>query len=67
MSSTPSATADSHANDRPDGPASVRGGAASGPLGLGLDAGGTQTRWALARPDGTLVARGEVGGFSALL
>ncbi|SEK81014.1 BadF-type ATPase [Roseateles sp. YR242] len=36
-------------------------------FGLGLDAGGTQTRWCLARPDGSLVARGAVGGFSALL
>ncbi|WP_431259733.1 BadF/BadG/BcrA/BcrD ATPase family protein [Roseateles chitinivorans] len=68
MSPTPSATADFLAPDRP---VPARAGAASGPvglkLGLGLDAGGTQTRWALARPDGTLVARGEVGGFSALL
>lgn len=29
-------------------------------LGLGLDAGGTQTRWALASPDGTLLAEGQV-------
>jgi len=64
MSPTPSATADSLAPDRP---APARASASSGPLGLGLDAGGTQTRWVLARPDGTTVARGEVGGFSALL
>ena len=38
-------------------------GAASRPgarLGLGLDAGGTQTRWALARDDGSLLAQGQV-------
>jgi len=35
-------------------------------LGLGIDAGGTQTRWALARPDGTVVASGHVAGSSAL-
>ena len=35
-------------------------------LGLGLDAGGTQTRWALAR-DGEIVAEGQVPGMSALL
>ncbi|MEO7744345.1 MAG: BadF/BadG/BcrA/BcrD ATPase family protein [Usitatibacter sp.] len=35
-------------------------------LGLGMDAGGTQTRWALAR-DGEIVAEGEVPGMSALL
>jgi len=28
-------------------------------LGLGLDAGGTQTRWALATPDGELIAQGQ--------
>ena len=33
-------------------------------LGLGLDAGGTQTRWALAQADGAVVAEGSVGGFS---
>ena len=64
MSSTPAAIADPLAPDRP---APARAGAVPGPLGLGLDAGGTLARWALARPDGTLVARGEVGGFSALL
>ncbi len=35
-------------------------------LGLGIDAGGTQTRWALARADGSIVAEGEVAGLSAL-
>jgi len=35
-------------------------------LGLGIDAGGTQTRWALARPDGTVIASGHVAGSSAL-
>ncbi len=35
-------------------------------LGLGIDAGGTQTRWALARADGTVVAEGHVSGLSAL-
>lgn len=40
----------------------------SGPaLGLGLDAGGTQTRWVLADAQGRPRARGEVPGFSALL
>lgn len=38
----------------------------SSPLGLGLDAGGTQTRWALARPAGEIIAEGNVEGFSAL-
>jgi len=37
---------------------------ASNDLGLGLDVGGTQTRWALARGDGSVVAMGAVGGFS---
>jgi N-acetylglucosamine kinase-like BadF-type ATPase len=37
-----------------------------GDLGLGIDAGGTQTRWALARPDGTVVASAHVAGASAL-
>lgn len=36
-------------------------------LGLGLDAGGTQTRWCLARADGTCMARGAVPGLTALL
>jgi glucosamine kinase len=35
-------------------------------LGLGIDAGGTQTRWALASPDGAIVAEGRVAGLSAL-
>ena len=35
-------------------------------LGLGIDAGGTQTRWALAQPDGIIVAEGHVAGLSAL-
>ena len=35
-------------------------------MGLGLDAGGTQTRWALARADGSIVGSGSVAGFSAL-
>lgn len=34
------------------------------PLGLGLDAGGTSTRWALADAQGTLIAEGSAGGFS---
>ena len=34
--------------------------------GLGIDAGGTRTRWALAGPDGAIVAAGHVGGLSAL-
>lgn len=35
-------------------------------LGLGIDAGGTQTRWALAGADGDIVAEGSVAGLSAL-
>src|SRR5207237_384540 len=35
-------------------------------LGLGIDAGGTQTRWALAAPDGAVLAEGTVAGLSAL-
>lgn len=35
-------------------------------LGLGIDAGGTGTRWALARPAGAIVAEGSVAGLSAL-
>ena len=38
----------------------------SSPLGLGIDAGGTRTRWALADGTGALVADGEVAGLSAL-
>ena len=35
-------------------------------LGLGIDAGGTQTRWALAVPSGELVAEGSAAGMSAV-
>jgi N-acetylglucosamine kinase-like BadF-type ATPase len=35
-------------------------------IGLGIDAGGTQTRWALAAPDGAIIAEGHVAGLSAL-
>ena len=35
-------------------------------LGLGIDAGGTQTRWALVRTSGEIVASGEVAGLTAL-
>jgi N-acetylglucosamine kinase-like BadF-type ATPase len=34
--------------------------------GLGIDAGGTQTRWALAAPGGDILAEGTVAGLSAL-
>jgi len=37
-----------------------------GGLGLGIDAGGTRTRWALAAPDGAIVAEGTAAGLSAL-
>lgn len=37
-----------------------------GGLGLGIDAGGTRTRWALAEPGGRIVAEGEAAGLSAL-
>lgn len=36
------------------------------PIGLGIDAGGTQTRWALCTADGKLLAEGTVAGLSAL-
>ena len=36
-------------------------------LGLGIDAGGTRTRWALADRSGVIVAEGQVPGLSALL
>lgn len=36
-------------------------------LGLGIDAGGTKTRWALARASGEIVASGEAPGMSAHL
>lgn len=35
-------------------------------IGLGIDAGGTQTRWALAGRDGAILAEGSVAGLSAL-
>jgi glucosamine kinase len=35
-------------------------------VGLGIDAGGTQTRWALAAADGAILAEGTVAGLSAL-
>jgi N-acetylglucosamine kinase-like BadF-type ATPase len=35
-------------------------------LGLGIDAGGSQTRWALATTGGDIVAEGQVRGLSAL-
>ncbi|MFC5510711.1 BadF/BadG/BcrA/BcrD ATPase family protein [Massilia jejuensis] len=35
-------------------------------IGLGIDAGGTQTRWALAAPDGAILAEGTLAGLSAL-
>ncbi|WP_051972215.1 N-acetylglucosamine kinase [Massilia sp. 9096] len=35
-------------------------------LGLGIDAGGTRTRWALAAPGGRIVAEGVNAGLSAL-
>ncbi|MBI3715205.1 MAG: ATPase [Betaproteobacteria bacterium] len=38
----------------------------SNTLGLGIDAGGTQTRWALATAGGDIVADGSVAGLSAL-
>ncbi|PQO91446.1 ATPase [Massilia phosphatilytica] len=38
----------------------------AGSLGLGIDAGGTETRWALAAPGGAIVAEGRVAGLSAL-
>ena len=36
------------------------------PLALGIDAGGTATRWALARDSAEIVAEGEAPGFSAV-
>ena len=36
------------------------------PMGLGIDAGGTQTRWALANPSGQIIATGQVGGLTGL-
>jgi N-acetylglucosamine kinase-like BadF-type ATPase len=40
--------------------------AQEGGLALGLDAGGTRTRWALAKPDGSILTEGHVRGFSAV-
>jgi glucosamine kinase len=36
-------------------------------IGLGIDAGGTQTRWALARANGDVIAEGSVGSMSGLM
>jgi glucosamine kinase len=36
-------------------------------IGLGIDAGGTQTRWALAYANGDVIAEGSVGGMSGLM
>jgi glucosamine kinase len=36
-------------------------------IGLGIDAGGTQTRWALARANGDVITEGSVGGMSGLM
>jgi glucosamine kinase len=36
-------------------------------IGLGIDAGGTQTRWALARANGDVIVEGHVGGMSGLM
>jgi glucosamine kinase len=38
----------------------------NGATGLGIDAGGTRTRWALADGAGAILAEGEVDGLSAL-
>lgn len=40
--------------------------AAQSDLGLGIDAGGTRTRWALVAADGALLGEGQVAGLSAL-
>lgn len=45
----------------------MSGGTTSPALGLGVDVGGTATRWALADAAGTVVARGELQGFTALM
>jgi N-acetylglucosamine kinase-like BadF-type ATPase len=37
------------------------------PAGLGLDVGGTATRWALADAAGQVLAEGQVGGLTALM
>ena len=39
----------------------------AGTVGLGLDAGGTGTRWALADPNGRVLAQGGVAGLTALM
>ena len=39
----------------------------TGTVGLGLDAGGTSTRWALADPTGRVLAQGGVAGLTALM
>lgn len=39
----------------------------AGSIGLGLDAGGTSTRWALADAAGRLLAQGSVAGLTALM
>ena len=49
-----------HMGDPAPAPGSAPG------LGLGIDAGGTQTRWALADAVGAIVAEGHVAGVSAL-
>ncbi len=41
--------------------------AAADSLGLGLDSGGTQTRWALVRANGAIIDEGAVGGMSGLM
>ncbi len=38
----------------------------TGVVGLGLDAGGSQTRWALADIHGSVIAQGQVAGMSGL-
>ena len=48
------------------GPAMLAPTAAAPVLALGIDAGGTRTRWALAAHDGAIVAQGQVAGLSAL-
>lgn len=46
----------------------LRGGnrRSAAPLALGIDAGGTRTRWALASRAGEIVAEGQVAGLSAV-
>lgn len=45
--------------------AAAAGAGIAGIAGLGFDAGGTRTRWALADLRGVITAEGEVAGFSA--